>query len=666
MEKIKIEDFIDYRFISQLESNQTHSKVAYIVSKAVLDKNEYHHQLFVYDANKHQKIALMKNKSHYIWESNDSILYQYAKNKKEEAIFKEDMKTIYYRYLIHKNLHEPAYTLKMSGTIVKTLSESKLLIASFLDQEDHQLYQMDEKDRKAFLKKQKSSQNYEEIEEIPFYFNGQGFIANKRSQLFIYDVTLDQYFRLVDTKFNIATYKVSEDLEFIYYTGQEMTGIRSLTTQIYRYHVKSGLTDMLYLGNDFSIKNIYLIRNELIIAASDMALYGINQNPNFYKLQDKNLIMIKKFGLSLGNSIGSDVRFGNSSYDFVKNDVLYFITTNDHFSEILSLNLKGELSSIGHFDGSLDGICMLNEMICAVGLYQQNLQELYVSKKDPFAFKKVSKINRALSNRYVSKPKTFVVKKEGLEIKGWALLPENYNQSKSYPLILDIHGGPKTVYGKVYYHEMQVWANLGYVVCFCNPRGGDGKGDLFADIRGKYGTIDYEDIMDFLHLVMKKLKNIDQKALFLTGGSYGGFMTNWIIGHTQIFSAAVTQRSISNWLSFHGTSDIGFYFSKDQTSGNPITDTLKLWNQSPIQYVDQMKTPLLFIHSDQDYRCPIEQAMQLFTSLKERHVETKLVWIKGENHDLSRNGKPQARIKRLTEITNWFEKYRIKSASGTV
>ncbi len=135
-------------------------------------------------------------------------------------------------------------------------------------------------------------------------------------------------------------------------------------------------------------------------------------------------------------------------------------------------------------------------------------------------------------------------------------------------------------------------------------------------------------------------------------------MTNWIVGHTDRFKAAATQRSISNWLSFHGTSDIGFYFSKDQTAGHPNTNTDTLWEQSPMKYALNVKTPLLFIHSDEDYRCPIEQAMQFYTIIKEKGVDTKFIWFKGETHELSRSGKPQARIKRLKEITDWFEAHK--------
>jgi dipeptidyl aminopeptidase/acylaminoacyl peptidase len=304
-------------------------------------------------------------------------------------------------------------------------------------------------------------------------------------------------------------------------------------------------------------------------------------------------------------------------------------------------------------------MCMINDNLYLVGLYQQKLQEIYQIDLNAQHIKQQTRFNqKVLKNHYVATPKEIVLHHESHDVKGFVLYPKDFNPQFKYPAILDIHGGPKTVYGKVYYHEMQHWANEGYFVFFANPRGSDGKGDDFADIRGKYGTIDYNDLMNFTQLVLKKVKSIDDKRLFVTGGSYGGFMTNWIVGQTHLFRAAATQRSISNWLSFYGTSDIGFYFATDQTDGHPNIDTEKLWNQSPMKYALNIKTPLLFIHSDQDYRCPIEQAMQLYTLLKEREIDSKLVWFKGETHELSRSGKPQARIKRLSEITNWFNRYK--------
>jgi dipeptidyl aminopeptidase/acylaminoacyl peptidase len=235
--------------------------------------------------------------------------------------------------------------------------------------------------------------------------------------------------------------------------------------------------------------------------------------------------------------------------------------------------------------------------------------------------------------------------------------PRNFDPNKKYPAILNIHGGPKTVYGSVYYHEMQYWASEGFVVIFCNPRGSDGKGNAFADIRGQYGTIDYNDIMDFVDESLAQNPWINTEKLGVTGGSYGGYMTNWIIGHTNRFKAAATQRSISNWISMYGTTDIGYFFASDQIGETPWSNAEKLWNHSPMKYADQIKTPLLVLHSEEDYRCWVAEGIQMFTSLKVNNIPSKMVLFKGENHELSRSGKPKNRVKRLSEITQWMKTY---------
>ncbi len=237
---------------------------------------------------------------------------------------------------------------------------------------------------------------------------------------------------------------------------------------------------------------------------------------------------------------------------------------------------------------------------------------------------------------------------------GYVLYPKDFDPNKTYPGILDIHGGPKTVYGTVFYHEMQLWASEGYFVFYANPHGSDGASNEFADIRGKYGTIDYDDLMRFVDQVLTDIPQLDASRLGVTGGSYGGFMTNWIIGHTNRFRAAASQRSISNWISFSQTSDIGPYFTADQQGATMDGDVEKLWFHSPLKYAKNVTTPTLFIHSDEDYRCPLSEGVQMLNALLDRDIEARMCVFHGENHDLSRSGKPQHRVRRLTEITNWM------------
>jgi dipeptidyl aminopeptidase/acylaminoacyl peptidase len=153
--------------------------------------------------------------------------------------------------------------------------------------------------------------------------------------------------------------------------------------------------------------------------------------------------------------------------------------------------------------------------------------------------------------------------------------------------------------------------------------------------------------------VLDQYDFVDEKRLGVTGGSYGGFMTNWIVGHTNRFKAAVTQRSISNWISFYGVSDIGYYFTEWQIDGD-FREVQKLWKHSPLAYIENVETPLLILHSEIDYRCPIEQAEQLFIALKRLGKKTKFVRFPEENHELSRSGKPSLRKSRLDHIVEWF------------
>lgn len=249
----------------------------------------------------------------------------------------------------------------------------------------------------------------------------------------------------------------------------------------------------------------------------------------------------------------------------------------------------------------------------------------------------------------------FFFDSNGDKLRGYVLLPTDFDKDKKYPTLLSVHGGPKTEFSDIFHHEHQVFANDGYIVIYTNPHGASGHGIKFSDIRGKYGDIDYKDLMNFVDEAIERYPQIDKDNMGVYGGSYGGFMTNWIISHTDRFKAANAQRCISNWISFYGVSDIGYYFATDQTDSNPWDSLDKMWELSPLKHAKNVKTPTLFIHSDEDYRCPLEQALQMYTRIKLNGVETKMFIFHGGTHELSRSGKPKGRLKRLTEIKNWFD-----------
>ncbi len=243
------------------------------------------------------------------------------------------------------------------------------------------------------------------------------------------------------------------------------------------------------------------------------------------------------------------------------------------------------------------------------------------------------------------------------DLQGWILKPPDFEPHRKYPSILEIHGGPWSQYGDVFMHEFYYLAAHNYVVYFSNPRGGAGYGEAHSQsIHRNWGVNDYKDIMVWADY-MTQQPYIDTERMGITGGSYGGYMTTWTIGHTDRFKAAVAQRVLSNALSFWGSSDMGYFFADVWSGKPPWEDFEAYWNQSPIKFVGNVQTPTLVIHSEEDYRCRLEQGEQLFLALQELGVESEMVLFPGEAHGLSRMGRTDRRIVRLNHILRWFDTY---------
>lgn len=245
----------------------------------------------------------------------------------------------------------------------------------------------------------------------------------------------------------------------------------------------------------------------------------------------------------------------------------------------------------------------------------------------------------------------------GNDLQGWILKPPGFDSAGKYPSILEIHGGPLLQYGNFFMHEFYYLAAQGYVVHFSNPRGGQGYGEAHAKaIWGAWGTADYADLMAWTDYVAQK-PYIDADRMGVTGGSYGGYMTNWIIGHTDRFRAAVAQRSVSNMISMWGSSDLNWIFQQEIGDRPPWETLERYWDVSPMKHIGNARTPTLVIHSQQDLRCAIEQGEQVFVALKKLGVDTELVVFPDEPHGLSREGRTDRRIVRLSHIRRWFDRY---------
>lgn len=245
---------------------------------------------------------------------------------------------------------------------------------------------------------------------------------------------------------------------------------------------------------------------------------------------------------------------------------------------------------------------------------------------------------------------------DGRPLAYWTLPPVRARRDRA--VVLEVHGGPHANYGYGFSFEFQLLASQGYTVVYGNPRGGSSFGPGFAQaVLGDYGGGDARDVLAIVEHMMARHRD-PQAPVHLTGGSYGGFMTNWLVTRTDRFRSAVTQRSICNWLSMYGTSDIGYRFVEHEQGGTPWADLERLWAQSPLKYVENVTTPVLVLHSDQDHRCPVEQAEQWYVALKRvGKAETELLRFPAEGHELSRSGRPDRRLARLDAILDWFERH---------
>lgn len=340
----------------------------------------------------------------------------------------------------------------------------------------------------------------------------------------------------------------------------------------------------------------------------------------------------------------------------------YFVGTDHGSVNIYFGNLSGEIRPVYVGEQHVYGLSIHSDSQKALAAISKSDQigDIYLlSLNGDETLEKLTHANRpALNELHLSKPEVIEYKgANGWDVQGWLIKPVGFEEGKKYPLILEIHGGPHVMYGNTYMNEFQILAGKGYAVLYVNPRGSHGYSQEFVNaVRGDYGGGDYQDIMLAVEYVLNQYDFIDETRLGVTGGSYGGFMTNWIVGHSNRFKAAVTQRSISNWISMYGVSDIGYYFLEWEI-GADLNDFETLWKHSPLAYIKNIETPLLILHSERDYRCPIEQAEQLFIGLKRLGRETKFVRFPEANHELSRSGKPNLRRDRLNYIVEWFEEH---------
>jgi dipeptidyl aminopeptidase/acylaminoacyl peptidase len=503
----------------------------------------------------------------------------------------------------------------------------------------------------------------------PLYkWNGVGFLPTVKAKIYQYDMGKDKLKVLFEPDFDASALTVSDDGKALFFVAAPDADAED-HWQKNLYRLTLAKKNLKTVAAGHRIGSIATRGDDVVFCApSDPANFGSPMGLWYTnsKKASKHPAQCLSGERDVQPSVNGDSRFGTYSNDPVITDAGVLVNLNDAGQSGLAvIDHKGSEheGAVTRWQDDVRAITSFaHDAVSGVTVFTAETTdrpgELFMRNKEGKE-SQLSHLNAAFNKRYrlqaASKPQTTQADSSDSKVDYWTLAPSKARKDNA--MVVQVHGGPHTNYGYGFVFEFQLLAAKGYTVVYGNPRSSSSYGSTFATIaQGDYGGVDAADVMAIA--TAARANHTDPDApIHLTGGSYGGFMTNWLIGQTDMFRSAVTQRSICNWLSFYGSSDIGYVFADREVMGNPWDDTDKLWQQSPLRYVNNIKTPLLIIHAEEDHRCPIEQAEQMFIALKTRGVVTELIRYPDESHELSRSGRPDRRIHRLEAILDWFGKH---------
>ncbi|MBF4694437.1 alpha/beta hydrolase family protein [Fusibacter ferrireducens] len=648
MQNLKITDMLNYKFLYSLSSSEDSETACFISSEMNVAENTYKKQLWQYDA-KTRALKCVKDlgsSNQYYWYDNNSVLISKLDESKQiSGVFRINLDT---------GIIEDEFIVPLSVKNIQKLDEERFIITALYDHCEEDDFSENFVD--AGMKRARRNEDYYVFDEIPFWHDDRGIINKKRRGLSLFNRKTGENKLISKPLSDVSAVGIRR--EKVLYQAKTYTEKIEVTSGLYVYDIVSDTTEVIVAEGTYNISNALFMEDDIVFFGTDMKSYGIRQNDciYIYRVDTHKVELLKDMDVSLKTAITCDCRYKTNNTVKVHKGKVYFTITTGYETELLSIDRNGYLERHMEKSDAIDDYAFINSGILYVGMRDMRLQELYL--KEAHDNYKISEFNEStIQNKKIVSPEIFTYKSNAYEIDGFVIKPVEFDAHKQYPGILMIHGGPNTTYGKVFYHDMQCLVNEGYCVFFTNPHGSAGRGNAFGDLRGRYGHVDYEDLMNFTDEVLKRYPWIDSSNLGVIGGSYGGFMTNWIIGHTDRFKCAISEKGISNWIGKFATTDIGITTNVDQQASDPWTDQPKMWAHSPMKYADRVKTPTLFIHSDQDYRCWYLEGLEMFTALMYHNVESKIYLFKGESHAINRSGKPRNRIKRLEVILEWFKNH---------
>ncbi len=635
--KLSPDSFAEFTSISKLELNESGDKCLFLAVKPDLKTNSYKVEPSIINFFTEEKVKISSDSiiDELHWVDNNTLIYKIFDKEKRKTIFKV------WRY---------------PGTVINEV-EFETVVSQFLPIDKSRIV--------ALIRKHldRIEEDYILTDEIPIWFNGVGFLENSRNVLFELDLENGDMVQISSDNANVNTFSVDTSNRKVIASLSEDRS-KPYLSKFTIYDADRSYREHQILRNDkFSVLAIDL-RNRIVASILHKLERGFSSHARLMLFDWKKEEVFyygAPMGYGLSRRVYHDLRgpYAQLPKPRITKKYVYFLLSIGGRYTLYRYKFDSN-----NFESVIDGDFVIDEFDVS---YNDNLiiytktettvpSELYMYRDGKQT--KLTNFNERLTKKYkFHKPERIKFKaSDGKEVEGWIIIPKK-NTKTGLPMIVNIHGGPKSKFGYSFMFEHQLFANNGFAVLYLNPRGSDGYTEDFADIRLKYGTRDYLDIIEGVRYAIEKFREIDPDRIGVTGISYGGFMTNWIVTQSKMFKAAISQNGISDWEAMYGTTDIGFYFVPDQIGGSILQNNEKLREKSPIYYAKNVETPIMFIHSMNDYRCYIDQAIMFHTVLKSLGKQSTIALFKEGGHTFGWNGKPRARLKRYKLMLDWFHRH---------
>lgn len=485
---------------------------------------------------------------------------------------------------------------------------------------------------------QPASDRYCVITDLPYRIDNVGYITPKRHVLYLwYDGSLR---KITEDTFDVAFFRPLPDCTGILACGKMSNSDGAILQMIQLIYTDTGEIKTIFSDHDLAI--IWMDTDGDSVFFTAIRSDSEDGCASLYRL---SLLTGRTDVLGEIPDISQLTLRGGKLFACVDNG----------FSRAVAELCDGSLRYLTPKDFVVSSFAFGGDVCMVIGCKSGSLSEVYTLENN--SLHPISAFHEAyLSSHRVQELRPLsATTHDGVRIDGYVLLPTDYAPGRKYPAVLEIHGGPQSIYTTAFDHEMQLLSAQSYFVFFCNPRGSSGRGRSYSQLpMRKYGTYDYEDLMTFTDAVLVAYPDIDSNCLGVCGGSYGGYMAGYIIGTTKRFAAAVVQRPIADLVGFIYRTD---FCALGSLPEEKLSEQPKLWDRSPISRASRAVTPTLIMQSEEDYRCPITEGLSLYAALRSAGVETRLVLFRSEGHELSRSGMPLNRVTRLEELVGWLSKH---------